>query len=47
MCLPLAIMHQIDKNNIREVDFIRNGFDDRTKKVQELVAMGVEILLVY
>ena len=47
LCLPLVIMHKIHENNIRKVDFVRNGFDDRTKKVQELVAMGVEILLVY
>jgi len=45
--LPLDLMHQVDKNAIGKVIFMRNEFHDRTKRVKELVMMDVKIFLVY
>ena len=40
-------MYQINENVIEEMFFIRKGFYNQTKKMKDLVTIGVEILLVY
>lgn len=47
LCPLFVILHQINGNAIGEVILMRNWFHDKNKKVQELVTMGVKILLVY
>jgi len=46
-CTVLVITHQISKNSIREMVFIGIRLQDWTKKVQELVVIGIDIFLVY